>query len=83
MAKNINELSTDELYVLIGSNVARLRKKAGLSQLELSLEMGNKSQSLISAAEVYNRNIHFNIAHLHKIAKLLDIDICEFFKESP
>jgi transcriptional regulator with XRE-family HTH domain len=80
MSKEINDLSADELYILIGKNVARLRKKANLSQLDLSLEMGNKSTSLISSAELYTKKRKFNIAQLQKIAKILDIDICEFFK---
>lgn len=81
MNKKINNLSTEELYILIGKNVARLRSEANLSQLELSLEMGNKSPSLVSAAELYANKRKFNIAQLHKIAKILDIDISEFFKE--
>ncbi len=81
MNKKINNLSTDELYILIGKNVARLRSEANLSQLELSLEMGNKSPSLVSVAELYANKRKFNIAQLHKIAKILDIDIGEFFKE--
>ena len=80
MNKKINELISDELYILIGKNVARLRNEANLSQLELSLEMGNKSCSLVSAAELYANKRKFNIAQLHKIAKILNIDICEFFK---
>jgi len=80
MSKNVNELSTDELYELIGKNVAELRKKSGYSQLSLSLEIGNKSPSLFSSAEVYKDKRHFNISQLHKIAKALDVDICEFFK---
>lgn len=79
MDKKINGLSTDDLHKTIGYNVARLRKRHGLSQLELSLEIGNKSPSLLSAAEVYKNKRHFNIAQLHKIAKVLDIHICEFF----
>lgn len=81
MNKNINNLSTDELYILIGKNVARLRKEANMSQLDLSLEMGNKSTSLISSAELYNNKRKFNIAQLHKIAKILNVDICEFFQD--
>ena len=75
MSKNLNLLSTDELYILIGKNVARLRKKANISQLELSLEMGNKSTSLISSAELYKNKRKFNIAQLQKIAKILNVDI--------
>ena len=80
MSKKINELNIDELHKLIGKNVAKFRQERGLSQLQLSLEMGNKSPSLLSAAEVYKNKRHFNIEHLHKIAKILNIDICEFFK---
>jgi len=80
MGKSFNELSEDELHKLIGSNVAKLRNKAKLSQLALSMEMGNKSPSLISSAEIYTNKRHFNILQLQKIAKVLDIDICEFFE---
>jgi transcriptional regulator with XRE-family HTH domain len=80
MNRCINELTTDELHILIGKNVARLRKKANISQLQLSLEMGNKSVSLISSAEIYTNKRHFNISHLHTIAKILKVDICEFFR---
>jgi transcriptional regulator with XRE-family HTH domain len=81
MDKKINDLSSDALHILIGRNVARLRKECNLSQLELSLETGNKSPSLFSSAEVYKNKRHFNITQLHKIAKVLEIDICDFFKE--
>jgi transcriptional regulator with XRE-family HTH domain len=81
MDKKINDLSSDALHICIGKNVARLRNEANLSQLELSLEIGNKSPSLLSSAEVYKNKRHFNITQLHKIAKILEIDICEFFKE--
>lgn len=80
MSKNINNLTEDELHKLIGSNVAKFRKKANLSQLALSLEIGNKSPSLLSSAEIYTNKRHFNISQLQKIAKALDIDICDFFK---
>lgn len=80
MSKEINELSTDELYLLIGSNVAKFRKEANLSQLALSLEMGNKSTSLVSSAELYTKQRKFNIAQLQKIAKILNVDIIDFFK---
>lgn len=80
MNKNLNELTTDALYILIGKNVAKHRNKANMSQLELSLEMGNKSTSLISSAELYKNKRKFNIAQLYKIAKILNVDINEFFK---
>jgi transcriptional regulator with XRE-family HTH domain len=80
MNKQINNLTDDELYILIGKNVAKYRKKANMSQLELSLEMGHNSTSLVSSAELYRNKRKFNIAQLKTIAKILDINICDFFK---
>jgi ribosome-binding protein aMBF1 (putative translation factor) len=80
MKKRFNNLTEDELYQLIGFNVAKIRQEKGYSQLALSLEIGNKSPSLFSSAELYKDKRHFNIAQLHKIAKILDVEICDFFK---
>jgi transcriptional regulator with XRE-family HTH domain len=80
MEKRFNNLTEDELYQLIGFNVAKIRQEKGYSQLALSLEIGNKSPSLFSSAELYKDKRHFNIAQLHKIAKILDVEICDFFK---
>ncbi len=65
----------------VGANVKRLRTKRGLSQLELAYDMGNKSVSLISAAELASDKKRFNTEHLYKIATILEVDICEFFEE--
>jgi len=82
MTNKITDLTEDALHILIGKNVAMLRKEANLSQLALSLEIGNKSPSLISSAEIYTNKRHFNIVQLQKIAKALNVDICEFFNYS-
>ena len=80
MDKEFKDLNNDELYKLIGNNVAKCRKRATMRQLELSLEMGNKSTSLVASAEIYKNNRKFNITQLHKISKILNIEFCEFFK---
>ena len=70
------------LYKTIGKNVKKFRTQTGLTQLELSLEMGYKSVSLVSAAELYTNNKHFNIEHLQKISKILNVPIASFFEEN-
>lgn len=70
----------EHLYKRIGQNVAKIRKTKKMSQLDLALAMGLKSVGLISVAEIYHNKKHFNIEHLDKIAKILEVDICEFFK---
>jgi len=72
--------TSEELHKIIGSNVAKLRKEKGLSQLDLSLEMGYKSVSVVSGAEIYYKSTHFNIEHLLKISHILDVEICEFLR---
>ncbi|WP_442765652.1 helix-turn-helix domain-containing protein [Sulfurospirillum cavolei] len=68
------------LYKRIGKNVAKIRKAKGISQLDLALAIGLKSVGLISVAEIYHNKKHFNIEHLDRIATILEVDICEFFK---
>jgi len=69
-----------KFHKTIGTNVKRIRANKGLSQLELAYEMGNKSVSLISAAELASNKKRFNIEQLYKIATILEVDICEFFQ---
>lgn len=68
------------LYKHIGKKVKKLRGSKNMTQLALSLEMGYKSVSLVSAAELCNDGKHFNIEHLYKISKILDVDMGYFFK---
>lgn len=70
--------SDDEIsfmYKKIGENVKKYREMKGISQLQLSNAMGYSSVSLVSAAELCNDGKHFNLEHLYKIAKILDIEM--------
>ncbi|MDO9206753.1 MAG: helix-turn-helix domain-containing protein [Sulfuricurvum sp.] len=78
--------SDDEIqniYKLIGENVKHYRTLNDMSQLAMSYEMGYKSVSLVSAAELCNDGKHFNIEHLYKISKILDVPIAQFFESTP
>ena len=76
----MQNITPEELYKIIGQNVAKFRKQKGLSQLDLSLAMGYKSVSVISGAEIYYNGKHFNLEHLLKISQILNIEISEFLK---
>ncbi len=76
-----SQINTDDLHKKIGRNVAEIRNSKNMSQLELALAIGLKSVGLISVAEVYHNKKHFNVEHLYKISKILDVNICEFFKD--
>jgi transcriptional regulator with XRE-family HTH domain len=71
------------IYKLIGANVKHYRMQRGLTQLALSYEIGYKSVSLVSAAELCSNDKHFNIEHLYKISKVLDVPIAKFFESTP
>lgn len=81
MTYQFNKNEIDDFYKKIAKNVSRIRKEKGLSQLDLSLEIGYKSCSLVGGAEAGYKNIHFNLEHLYKISKVLNVKIEEFFKD--
>ena len=78
----MEELDIDKVHQQIGKNIAELRTKKNISQLELSLKLGHKSVSIVASAERFYKKKHFNIEHLIKIAHILEVDICEFFKSN-
>lgn len=77
---SISNEKMEEIYKKIGQNVARIRKEKGLSQLALALAIGHKAVGTISMSEICINNKHFNIEHLVKIADVLEVNVCEFFK---
>ena len=83
MLKLIDDLDNEanELLDLISTNVVKARKEKGYSQLKLATEIGYSSASYIGRMEIRKNNEHFNIVHLFKISKVLNIPISEFFKK--
>ena len=77
---SITNEKMEEIYKKIGQNVKRIRTSKNISQLSLSLAIGHKAVGTISMAELCINKKHFNIEHLVKIADVLEVDICEFFK---
>ena len=76
----MKDIAPDVLYKIIGRNVAKYRREKNISQLDLSLQMGYKSVSVVSGAEIFYKKKHFNIIHLVKISQILNVDISEFLK---
>ncbi|QFR50454.1 helix-turn-helix transcriptional regulator [Sulfurimonas lithotrophica] len=77
----MQNISPEQLYQTIGKNVAKYRKEKGLSQLDLSMQMGYKSVSVVSGAEICYSGKHFNLEQLLKISQILKIQLCDFFKD--
>lgn len=71
---------TEEMHNIISSNVVKLRKEKGFSQLQLALDIGLTGNAFIARAEKRTNNAHFNIEHIVKIATVLEVDIKSFFE---
>lgn len=82
MVERMKELTTEELYKIIGKNVAKYRNEKKMSQLALSMALGYKSVSVISAGEIFYKGKHFNLEQLNNISKILKVPITKFFEET-
>ena len=80
MPKTYTDSSLLSFYKQIGLNVKKAREEKGITQLNLSNRLGYKSISVISKAELCIENKHFNLDHLYRISKELEVDLCELVK---
>ena len=69
-----------KFYKKIGENIKKKRIEKGYSQLDLALEIGIKSIVFYSNCKNLRYGKHFNLEHLYKISKVLNINSSEFFK---
>jgi len=69
-----------EFIKRVSSNIKRIRQEKGVTQLELALMIGQKSSAFYANAENAAKNRRFNLEHIYKIAKALDVDVIDFFK---
>lgn len=76
---DIDQEELKEFYLKIGKRVKELRKEKGLTQLELAHKIGHQSVALVAKAEIVSYDKHFNLEHLYRISKVLDIKMSEFF----
>ncbi|MBL1244990.1 MAG: helix-turn-helix transcriptional regulator [Sulfurimonas sp.] len=74
------ERYSDNILDIVSANVKKYREEKGLTQMQLALEIGLTGGAYLGRAEIRKNNHHFNIKHIVKIAKVLDIDVCKFFE---
>jgi len=73
------EIST--YYANIAANVKAARLAQHVSQMELAYSIGHQTVSTIAKIEAGLENKHYNIEHLYKISKVLNVDICNLIKQ--
>ena len=72
---NASDEEIAQLHKTISNNIKTHRINQNISQLELALTIGMKSGAFFGNAENNTNGKHFNIEHIYKIAKALDIPI--------
>ena len=77
-----DDIDQEELkifYLKIGQKIKQIRKERGITQLELAHKIGHSSVALVAKAELLSYNKHFNLEHLYRISKALDLNMKDFF----
>ena len=69
-----------DIYLVIANNIKKYRKLKHITQKELALKSGY-SYAFIRRLEAPKCQKYFSIQTICQIAKVLDIDISELFKE--
>ncbi len=62
----------------ISKNVERIREAKGITKLDVSRELGFMAPDHYSRMELRANGKHFNLKHLYKLSKILDIELNEF-----
>ncbi|MDA3046248.1 helix-turn-helix domain-containing protein [Campylobacter sp. VBCF_06 NA8] len=78
---NANDEEILEFYKKVSQNVRNLREQNGISQLDLALEIGIKSVAFYSNCENNRYGKHFNLEHIYKISKALNVKMSDILKD--
>ena len=79
---NSTQEEINNFYKVVSNNVKRYRLEKGFSQEKLALDIGIKSIAFYSNCENNKYDKHFNLEHLYKISKSLNVPIFSFLKDS-
>ena len=84
MQKKFSDISENEIetfYKTVSENVKARRMALNMSQLDLALKLGIKSVAFYSNCENLRYGKHFNLEHVYKLAKALEINMCELLQK--
>ena len=79
--EEILEQEAEAYLNIISKNVEKIRESKGMTKLDVSRELGFMYPDHYSRMELRSNGKHFNIKHLYKLSKILDVPICSFFEE--
>jgi transcriptional regulator with XRE-family HTH domain len=76
------EIMSDEIeeqYKFISKNIKRLRLSKKITQESMALSMGFTTATFYTNAENNRQGKHFNLEHIIKISKIMNIPIGNIF----
>ena len=82
--EDFSDVTREEIeneYQTISESIKKHRLLKGLTQEQVALSMGFTTATFYTNAENYKQKKHFNLEHIIKISKILDLDICQLFKK--
>jgi len=82
--KELSDISQKEIetfYKTVSNNVRAKRIALGMSQLDLALKLGINSVAFYSNCENLRYGKHFNLEHVYKLSKALDVELCKLLKQ--
>jgi len=71
------EQEAEEFLDTISKNVERIREEQGITKLDVSRELEFMSPDHYSRMELRANGKHFNLKHIYKISKILDVPISQ------
>jgi hypothetical protein len=73
------ELEAENFLTKISKNIEKIREERGFSKLHVSRELGFMYPDHYSRMELRSNGKHFNLRHIYKLSKILNVDVQEFF----
>jgi len=80
--EEVFEQEAEAFLDMISKNIEKIRESRGMTKLDASRELGFMYPDHYSRMELRSNKKHFNIKHLYKLSKILDVPIDSFFEEN-
>ncbi|HIP20236.1 MAG TPA: XRE family transcriptional regulator [Sulfurimonas sp.] len=71
------ELEAETFLDTVSKNVERIREAKGMTKLDVSRELGFMYPDHYSRMELRANSKHFNLKHIYKLSKILNVPISE------
>ncbi len=79
--EEVFEQEAEAFLDMISKNIEKIRESRGMTKLDASRGLGFMYPDHYSRMELRSNKKHFNLKHLYKLSKILDVPIDSFFDE--